>query len=135
MGRQHAPQDRQPAAAREVHVEQHDVGEAFDDQLHRGASLVGLAHHLDGAAELCLHAGAEHGVVLDQEDAWASPARRRFAAGAHFTRSRRGMKSWTSAPSPGAERMTASPPKRATRAWIDSVMPRRSPGTVAGSKP
>ena len=60
--------------------------------------------------ELGLDAGPEHRVVLDQED----PGPARSVGGvdccpgrAHLTRSRRGMDSWTSAPSPGAERMTA----------------------------
>ena len=51
------------------------------------------------------------------------------------TRSRRGTESWTSAPSPGAERTTAEPPKRAMRARMDWAMPCLSSGTAAGSKP
>ena len=119
------------AAAGQVHVEQHHVGQALADELDGGTRLVGLAHHLDRVAQLGLHAGAEHGVVLDQEDAGAAGA----LAVAHLTRSRRGMESWTSAPSPGAERITAEPPKRAMRARIDWAMPWRSSGTAAGSKP
>ena len=106
MMRQHAAQHRQPAAAGQVHVEEHDVGQAFTDELGGSSGLVRLPHHLDRVPELGLHAGAEHGVVLDQEDA-GPPAAAGPPPRAHLTRSRRGMESWTSAPSPGAERMTA----------------------------
>ena len=58
-------------------VEQDHVGEALVDELDGGVGLVGLAHDLDGVAQLGLDAGPEHGVVLDQEDAGAAAARRR----------------------------------------------------------
>ena len=123
------------AAAGQVHVEQHDVGEALVDELDGRLGLVRLAHHLDRVAELGLHAGPEHRVVLDEEDAGPAGRRRAARRRAHLTRSRRGMDSWTSAPSPGAERTTAEPPKRAMRARIDWAMPWRSSGTASGSNP
>ena len=117
---QDAAQHGVPAAPGQVHVEQDDVGQAFVDELDGGSRLVGLAHHLHRVAQLGLDAGPEHGVVLDEEDAGAAAGR---SPPAHLTRSRRGMESWTSAPSPGAERTTAEPPKRATRARMDWAMP------------
>ena len=69
-----------------------------------------LTDHVHRISQFGLHAGTEHGMVLDQEDARTTPRRGDLAARAHLTRSRRGIRSWTSAPSPGEERMTASPP-------------------------
>ncbi len=135
MRRQHAPQDGQPAAAGQVHVEEHDVGQALADELDGGGRLVGLAHDVDGVPELGLHAGAEHGMVLDQEDAWAPPDPQRSRRGRSLHPFAPGHEELDLGPSPGAERMTASPPKRATRDSIDWAMPRRSAGTDAGSKP
>ena len=96
---QDAAQHGLAAAAGEVHVEQDDVGEALTDQLDGGGHLVGLAHHLDGVAELGPHPGPEHGVVLDQEDPGAALGRSRHLA--VDAARRRGMVSSTSAPSPG----------------------------------
>ena len=125
-----------PAAPGEMHVEQDHIGQALVDQLDGGRRLVGLAHHLDRVAQLGPHAGPEDGVVLDQEDAGPpAPGGPAGSAARHLTRSRRGMESSTSAPSPGAERMTAVPPNRAMRARIDWAMPWRSAGTASGSKP
>ena len=67
--REDAAQHGVPAAAREVDVEQHHVGEALADELDGGRGLVRLTHHLDRVAQLGPHAGPEDGVVLDQEDA------------------------------------------------------------------
>ena len=125
-----------PAAPGQVHVEQDDIGQPLADELDGGLGLVGFAHHLDRVAELGPDAGPEDGVVLDEEDPGPPAAARQPGTGAaHLTRSRRGMDSWTSAPSPGAERTTAEPPKRAMRARMDWAMPWRSSGTASGSKP
>ena len=70
---QDAAQHGVPAASGEVHVEQDHVGQALADELDGGRGLVGLAHHLDRVAQLGPHAGPEHGMVLDEED--AGPAR------------------------------------------------------------
>ena len=119
-----------------MHVEQDDIGQPFIDELDGGLGLVGFAHHLDRVAELGPDAGPEDGMVLDQEDS-GPPTRlgRHGVGGRHLTRARRGMQSWISAPSPGAERTTAEPPKRAIRARMDWAMPCRSSGTASGSKP
>ena len=130
----HAAEDRVAATAGQVHVEQDHVGQALADELYCGRSLVGLADDLHRLTELRLHTRPEDGVVLDEEDARAGGGLS-AVRGAHGTRSRRGMESWTSAPSPGAERITVAPPKRATWARIDCAMPCRSPGTAPGSKP
>ena len=122
-------EDGLAAAAGKVDVEQDDVGDPLVDELDGGVDLVGLADHLDGLAQLGPHPGPEHGVVVDQED--PRPPR----PVAHVTSSRRGIDSSTSAPSPGAERMTTDPPNRAMRARIDLAMPWRSSGTASGSKP
>ena len=122
------------ATAGQVHIEQHHVGQALADELDGGGGLVRLADDLHRVTQLRLDAGPEDRMVLDEEDA-GPPAGLRAVRGAHVTRSRRGMESWTSAPSPGAERITAEPPTRATRARIDCAMPWRSSGTASGSKP
>ena len=136
MVREDAAQHGVPAAAGQVDVEQDHVGQALVDELDGGGGLVRLAHHLHRVAQLGLDAGPEHGVILDEEDAGPTGrgARGRRSR-AHLTRSRRGMESWTSAPSPGAERTTAEPPKRAMRARMDWAMPWRSSGTASGSNP
>ena len=123
----HAAEHRQAPAPGQVDVEEHHVGEALTDELDRRPGLVGLAHDLDGVAQLGPDPGPEHGVVLDQED--PGPP------GAHGSPGRRGMASCTSVPSPGAERITAVPPKRATRAQMDWAMPWRSGATCSGSNP
>ena len=127
---QDAAQDGVAAAARQVHIEQDDVGQALADELHRRPRLVGLPHHFDGVAQFGLDAGPEDRVVLDQEDAGAP-----LGLGVHVIRARGGMESCTSAPSPGAERMTAVPPKRAMRARMDWAIPWRPSGTASGSNP
>ena len=61
-------QDGVTTAAREVDVEQDDIGEALVDELDGGVHLVRLADDLDGVAELGPHAGPEDRMVLDEED-------------------------------------------------------------------
>ena len=102
-------------------VEQHHVGKALRDELDCRDSLVRLPDHFDRVTELRLDSGAEHRVVLDEENAGPSsrPDDCAAAGTAHRTRARRGIDNWTSAPSPGADRTTADPPKRAIRARID----------------
>ena len=56
------------AAAGQVHVQQHDVRPQLGDQLDRGLHVVGLAHHLDLAAEFGADPGPEQSVVVDQDD-------------------------------------------------------------------
>ena len=70
--------------------------------------------------------GPEHGVVVDQEDPRTAGlgSSDRWPDGAWTARPRR---RW-----PGAERMTADPPKRAMRARIDWAMPWRSVGYGVG---
>ena len=118
-----------------MHVEQDDIGQPFIDELDGGLGLVGFAHHIHRVAELGPDAGPEDGMVLDQEDPGPSARLGARLGGRHLTRARRGMQSWTSAPSPGAERTMAEPPKRAMRARMDCAMPCRSSGTASGSKP
>src|SRR4029077_8044892 len=106
---------------REVDVEQHDIRVELEDQRHGDGNAPRFADDLDTAAELAPHACAKELVVVDQHDAdHASP---------------RGNVSSTSVPLPGSDQIVAAPPARAIRASIDSLMPRRSPATVRGSKP
>ena len=88
----------------------------------------GVAENVDQVLELGAHAGAEQGVVVDDDDASA----------VERIRSRRrspSIRSATSVPPPGIARDLASPPSRSIRPMIDSRTPRRSAGTAAGSKP
>ncbi len=132
----HATQHGVPATPGQVDIEQHHVGEALADELDGRLGLVRLTHHLDRVAELRLHTGAEHCMVLDQENT-GPPCRLggSICRRAHRTRARRGMDSCTSAPSPGADRTTAEPPKRTMRARMDCAIPCRSSGTASGSNP
>ena len=79
-----------------------------------------VADELDVAFELGADAGAEQPVVVDDGDAGHAVP---------------GSVSSTSVPAPGSEWIAARPPWRAMRPTIDSRTPRRSAGTVAGSKP
>src|SRR5579875_1389505 len=121
-----------PASEREVHVEEDHVGESLEDHLDGGSDLVGLAHHLDGVAELGAHAGAKEVVVVDQEHPGAPSRPGRSGAQRGLTRA---TLSSTSVPAPGDVRTTARPPLRCIRATIDWAMPRRSGVTAPRSNP
>jgi hypothetical protein len=53
-----------------VDVEQHDVGAMLGDRGDRGVDVLGLGNdlHTLTALELGAHPGAEHGVVVDEDD-------------------------------------------------------------------
>ena len=106
------------AAARHLHVEQHHVGLGVEHEPHRVVDRRRVAEHVDEAVELGAHAGPEQVVVVDDDD------------GGH-----RSSTSSISVPPPGAVCTAARPPWRSIRPTIDSRTPRRSSGTVAGSKP
>src|SRR6516165_1971175 len=120
---------RLAAAAGQVHVEQHHVGQHRGDQLDRGLHVVRLAHHVDLPAELGADPGAEQAMVVDQDDPRGAHVRPAGWATA------RGIFSDTLVPSPGAVLTVAVPPRRAIRPWMDSARPLRSSGTASGSKP
>src|SRR4051794_8950431 len=103
-------------------VEQDDVRIELLDQRNGLCDARGLAHDLDGIAQLGPHAGEEELVVVDQHDAT-------------FHGALRGRRSSTSVPSPRAVTIVALPPARSSRPSIDSAMPRRSAGTAVRSKP
>src|SRR5262249_5681516 len=107
----------QPAAARHVDVQDHDIGLLREDQPHRVLDGRRVAQDLDQPVELGAHARAEQLVIVDQDD-------RRHGS----------ITSSTSVPS-GPEWTAARPPWRSIRPTIDSRTPRRSSGTVAGTKP
>ena len=88
---------------------------------HGGLDISRLAEDLDGVAELRPHTGAEHLVVVDQEDAGHGHDR--------------GTSSTTSVPSSGAVCTSARPPWRAMRPMIDSRTPTRPGSTASSTKP
>src|SRR5262249_30572551 len=109
------------AAVGEVDVEEDDVRVELVDERHRLGDRPGFADDVDPVAELAADAGPEERVVVDEDDAQCH--------------GRRSSRSSTSVPSPGVEVIVAVPPARASRASIDSAMPRRSAGTVLRSNP
>src|SRR5690606_29523358 len=110
------------AAARHVHVEEHDVRLELLDRPHRGVHVPGLADDLDLRPELGTHAGPEQPVAVHDQH-----------PGRHG--SSRFIVNVTSVPSPGAVRIRAAPPFRSIRPMIDSRMPMRSGGTASRSNP
>ena len=111
-----------PAAPGQVDVEQHHVGPLLADGAHRRVDVAGLADHLDdrGAGELAADAGAEHRVVVDEDDPDRSGGRR--AAGGvtgHRRLPTRAVQRGEVQPHLGAlaglERISAVPPWRAIR--------------------
>ena len=56
---------RLAAAAGQVHVEQHHVGEEPPDDVDGGPDVLGLADHFDVAAKFGSNTGAEQPVVVD----------------------------------------------------------------------
>ena len=160
-----AAQHFDPAAARQVHVEEDDLGPGRRDDRDRLVDVGGLADHLDagplGLADLGLDARTEHPVVVDEDDAHGRPAARRSVRGVAAApgrpvparRSRAGVpcpppsvgslmlvsalsiSSSTSVPPSGTARSRAVPPLRSMRPMIDSLTPIRSSGTASRSKP
>ena len=57
----------------QMHIEQHHPREPFADELDRRLHVVRLPHHLDRIAQLRADPGAEHGVIVHQEDPGSSP--------------------------------------------------------------
>ena len=115
-------------AVRQVHVEEDDVGVELADQRDRIGDRRRLADHVDAGIELAPDARAEEAVVLHEHEA-APWLHERSCGGSS------GIRSSTSVPSPGAVRIVAVPPWRATRLSIDSAIPCRSGATALRSKP
>src|ERR1022692_1795514 len=138
--------DGMPAAAGQVHVKQHHIGQAPGDQRDRGLHVIRLADDLDLVAELGPDPGAEQAMIVN-EDApgpviglWPAAVLAGRAGRVHArlgwrSPAARGIVRDTSVPSPWAVRTVADPPRRVIRACTDSVSPFRSPGTARGSNP
>src|ERR1700722_18382125 len=139
----HLGDDRVPAAARQVHIEQHHVRELARDQLDGRGDVIGLAHDLDLPAELGPHPRAEQAVVIDQDDprralvaAVGRAHRRRPSAAAGPAGARpRAIVSVTFVPSPSVDCTVALPPCLSIRPRMDSATPLRSAGTEFMSNP
>ena len=119
---------------REVH--QRDVGLELERGLHSRRAVPGHADHLDvlDRGEEVAHPLAEHGVVVDDEDADHARARGGGRAAAarrrRVRRARRGRRArrparassaarrppWPPAPGPGRRRRSRAPPRRRPRA-------------------
>ena len=69
MRGEHLGDHPRAAAARHVHVDEHDVGHALADHLDRGVDLGRRADHVDLGAELGAHTGEEQLMIVDEEDA------------------------------------------------------------------
>ncbi|CAM5686228.1 hypothetical protein SCALM49S_05510 [Streptomyces californicus] len=107
-----AAQHLDAAAAREVDVEEDDLGAGRRDDGDRLVDVGGLADHLDagllGAADLRLHPGAEHPVVVDEHDPYPSlRAPGGFGVLGHSLAL--SISSSTSVPPPGTERSRGGP--------------------------
>ena len=125
---QDALEDGPSAAPGQMDVEQDDIRHALINELDGRRHFVRFADHVDRLAQFGPYPGPEDGMVLDQEEARpprpSRPPRSRRTRTVHQTTgSRRGMDSSTSAPWPGAERMTADPPDRVIRDRMDWAMP------------
>src|ERR1022692_3847069 len=138
--------DGLPAAAGQVHVEQHHIGQAAGDQRDRGLHVIRLADDLDLVAELGPDPGAEQAMIVNEDDPgpviglWPAAVLAGRAGRVHArlgwrSPAARGIVRDTSVPSPWAVRTVADPPRRVIRACTDSVSPFRSPGTARGSNP
>src|SRR5690606_9812747 len=68
-GRGQAAHDLPAPAAGQVHVEQDDVGAVGADRGHRLVDVPGLGDDVHRRTDLGAHAGAEHRVVVDEDDA------------------------------------------------------------------
>ena len=74
---EHALEDGLATAAREVHVEQHDLGLGLEDAGDGRRHVDGGADDVDALLDLGPHAGEEQPMVVDQERAHASRTLRR----------------------------------------------------------
>src|SRR5262249_26005812 len=110
--------------ARQVYVEQHDIRSHRADRRHRLVDVAGLTDDLNLGTELGPYTGAAQSMVVHQDDSYG---RRHRAI--------HGSESSTSVPPPGEVRICTVPPARCIRSRIESRRPRRSSGTVSGSKP
>ena len=114
--------DRLAAAAWQVDVEQHHVGEELVDHLDRRAHVIRLAHHLYPVADLGADPRAEQAVIVDEHD-----TRQRPGLGIHrlpppfasADAADRGIVKVTFVPSPTADCTAAEPPWRLIRPWTD----------------
>jgi hypothetical protein len=107
-----------------VHVEEYDVGPVLHDRRDSLVDVGGLGDAVDRGPELGADAGAEHRMVVHDQD-----------AGAHGFPSSRGRFSRTSVPEPGVDRISALPPWRVIRSTMLLRTPCRSAGMLSGSKP
>jgi hypothetical protein len=94
-----------PASAGQMHVEQHDVGQALGDAVDRGRDVIRLADHIHLGAELGPDPGPEEPVVVHDEDPRPAAARGRRPGHGHGRPgcrlpAERGIISDTSVPSP-----------------------------------
>ena len=112
----HLLEHRSPTAARHVHVEEHHVRSALEDQLDRGADLVGLTDDVDRVPQLGPDPGPHQGVVVHDEH----PQPRRSG---HVDDTGRGRTSSTSVPSPGTLWTATLPPARSIRSTIEWAIP------------
>src|SRR5690606_16528646 len=130
--------DLAAAPTGKVYVEQDHLGCGGEHHLHRLGGVGGFTDDGDGVRRLGqfgAHAGAEHRVVVDEDDRdRARPSGPGlFCSGlAHELLL---DDSLISVPSPGAERIDASPPRRAIRSMIERRAPFLSSGTASGSNP
>ncbi len=108
-------------------VEDDNGGLGACDLRDRGIGILCLADDLELVAELGAQATAEELVVVDQEHA--------DAVCGHSHPATLGTRICTSVPSPGAVVKVAVPPSRRMRPTMNSLMPRRSGGTLSRSKP
>src|SRR5581483_4703622 len=130
------PPDQLGAAAPgHVDVDEDDVGPGGGDAGGGLVHVAGRADDVDAALELAADPRPDQRMVVDDEDPDGAPAHLGFSSTRSTRAGARGTDSSTSAPSPGAERTSAVPPWRRTRAEMESATPRRSGGTAAGSKP
>ena len=68
MRRPERRHDRVSAAAGKVDVDEHHIGHGLGDERDRRVDVIGLADDLDGVSELGSHPGAEHRVVVDDDN-------------------------------------------------------------------
>src|SRR5262249_14500647 len=116
-------------AARQVHVEQDDIGSHLGDQVNGRGHVIGRADHARRAAKFRRPPGPDQPVIVHEPH-----ARHGLAHGALRTTGR-GIFSDTLVPSPTAVCTATVPPCLLIRPWIDSAIPLRSAGTADGSKP
>src|SRR5581483_10801323 len=135
--RQHPADQLRAAAPRHVDVDEDDVGPGGGDPGQRLLHVAGRTDDVDPALQLAADPRPHQRMVVHHEDPDTVLLPLGLVhRGLSSTRTgARGTDNSTSAPSPGAERTSAVPPWRRTRAEIESATPRRSGGTAAGSNP